>query len=708
MHVLNRTLLPLFVGSLLTLCLVGRAVAQVAQPDAAPARVGPQPETPSLAALAPADVGLYVEMRDADDLLIPLAEPQLWTTLAELAGQPAHPEDAELWRLLIRRTIGMEPADAIRTLFSDRVAFMGDGIGRSQDAVVLCRMDSQVPVSTLLDLWRATPTLDPGLPQYYSLRNHIGLGSYQDALLFGDKRPTEGLFRRALRFLAAGAPDGSLANDATYRDLLSRVPPDPDGVLFARLLPVLPSASASQPASGEARARVVASDLPQLPGPLRGADHALIALHRRDALLHFTAVGDGPVRLTPPAEAARRLVERLPADTLFAWGGRIDWRAVGAAAESLPERNVFRMAFDLQERGQGLDRLLDALNDDTCLAIGAVRPRERAADAPPLPAVAVLVHCSDPAAAGREFALFVQSCVTVSNFVSLAAGVPLLPPIESLAASDASPSQAVIQRLDLTQLLGDDGRKLVGELELCWATTGDALVVATHCDWLRAILAASGDRRGALAEVVAQMQHPIPANAAMVTVMQTGPLADLGQMWVNHLRRVTPEIFDERWWRQRQPNASNVQLGIDVTEDGPNQRLRVDGVTPRMPCAGLIQPGDQIIGVNNRRFRGEHPIHEMRRGLDRRPHNRYVDLLVEREGNVFVVRVSLPFIDPMQMLQRVVAVGRLAQRVAYCDFRAERALPRGTLTIELRRSPAPLIDFRPSPTSAPSGVLAGD
>ncbi|GAG02899.1 unnamed protein product, partial [marine sediment metagenome] len=37
----------------------------------------------SLARLVPADVGLFVEARGADDLLVPLTEEQVWITLAE-------------------------------------------------------------------------------------------------------------------------------------------------------------------------------------------------------------------------------------------------------------------------------------------------------------------------------------------------------------------------------------------------------------------------------------------------------------------------------------------------------------------------------------------------------------------------------------------------------------------------------------------------
>lgn len=52
----------------------------------------------SLARTVPAGVGLFVELRNGAELLTPLVDPQVWVTLAELAGQPAALPDTEQWR----------------------------------------------------------------------------------------------------------------------------------------------------------------------------------------------------------------------------------------------------------------------------------------------------------------------------------------------------------------------------------------------------------------------------------------------------------------------------------------------------------------------------------------------------------------------------------------------------------------------------------
>jgi hypothetical protein len=83
----------------------------------------------------PSDVGFFVEMRDAADLLTTLTEPQIWSALAEFAGQPARPEDAESWRKQILQTIKMEPAEANRALFRHLVAYIGNTPIQAQDSI---------------------------------------------------------------------------------------------------------------------------------------------------------------------------------------------------------------------------------------------------------------------------------------------------------------------------------------------------------------------------------------------------------------------------------------------------------------------------------------------------------------------------------------------------------------------------------------------
>ena len=127
----------------------------------------------SAARFVPADVGLFIEGRRVSDLLLPLTEAQAWLTLAELGGQPASPKEIIEWRLRIRQTIRMDPAEALNTLFAEQFAFVAEGVGRAQDAVVLCRPVAKT--RTLLEYWEARPLPTAGRTSLYRLPNRVGL-----------------------------------------------------------------------------------------------------------------------------------------------------------------------------------------------------------------------------------------------------------------------------------------------------------------------------------------------------------------------------------------------------------------------------------------------------------------------------------------------------------------------------------------------------
>jgi len=673
-------------------------------------------ETPPLARFAPADAGLYVEIRRSEDVLVALTEPQLWSALAEMVGQPAGADDAEQWRQRVRQAIGMEPAEAIVKLFAGGVAFVGEGPLRSQDAVVLCRPAADVVVGDLLTSWGAQSLNDGELPGAFRLAGNVGVAMHDGVLIFGDTTPSRDLLRRTLR-LARATPPVVLADDRALRALLERVPVNPDGILFARLAqgrsPILlpPRAPAKPPSTQPTTAaatqptttdETLPAIIPDLPGPLRGAAHVLLALHRDGRLLHFTAVGDAP----PAGGAARNhlaaLVQALPEQTLAAWGGHVDYAALRQAVESLPPTHMARVVLRLQDQSAAL--LPQILDSPTAAAVGFVRQATAAPGTPPLPAVALLVTVRDAQAAATAVSDLAATSSSVYNLLALQQGLPALPPVADVALDGVTARQ-----LDLSNLVAEATGRTVAELHLCWALDGDVLIIASHRDWLRQVLAS---RRGAaptLAAAMARTGRTPPEFSETIVVAQLGPSADLGAAWLARLEQVAPASLQEEWWRSRQPGGGRVQLGIRVAEETEQRRLRVVSVGEQVPASGLLRPGDLIIGGEGRVFVTERPLVEIQAVLENRTHARWVDLTVEREGTALPVRIPLPFVDPVRVLQRWVAIGRLVQRVVYCDEVPVAAAARGLLTLELRDTPAPLFDLSPTaapttqPTTAPRG-----
>lgn len=657
--------------------------------------IAPTRADESLATVVPAEAALFIELRQAEDLLVPLVEPQLWLTLAELAGQPAALNDTAEWRRRVEQTVRMSPTDAIRTLFSRRVAFVGASIRNTEDAVVLCR-PAEEP-RQLVRRWQAQPLATAGRTGIYRLPYNLGLAVRDDLVVFGDQ-VERGLFADVVRRLD-GNPIVTLADDPRFQHMLARVPPDPEGVLFARLLGRSTGATAStdsRPADGS-DSPVALPALPELPRLLRGSSSMLLALKRDGRLLHISVVGDGPAATAPTDGSGAELLARLPERTLLAWAGQVDYPGLLRATQSLPERSVFRVSFQLLERAGLIDRLAGALQRSACVAVGTVVPAQRQVAAPPIPAAAILIRTSDAAAATAAWGDVFHHTVALYRLLSLKlANPPQLPPIETLTVANNA-----AEVLDLGPLVAPTlGLTPLGELHLAWAIEGDVLIVATHVDWLRQILEARQSGQIGLRSVLDLSRLPPSEQPDTLLVVQTGPLADLGRAWLRYFEEALPFVLSEDWWRQYQPGGNNMRLGIQVIQDPQRQRLRVQAVTPGAPAADYLRPGDEIIGCNGRRFATSQPVVELRRGLQRRPNARWFDVWIERDRIVLARRIPMPFVDPVEILRRAVAIGQLVQRIVYADRLTGAGGPLGYLTVELRGDEGPLFEFATQPVAA--------
>lgn len=698
-----------------------------------------QAAEPSLASRVPADVGFFVEARDAADLLAPLTDPEIWATLAEIAGQPAEPADVTEWIARIRRTIHMEPAEAIRVLLAKQAAFVGEAPGRSPDAVVLCRPTESIPQDQLLRRWEAR-LADPAGDRVHELSGGVAVAMLDDDVLaFGDLRPAEGMFRSILS-TARGGSEGSLAADPAFARLLKRVPPKPTALLFARLSREAPPAS-TQPIGAAA-----ATQPAGLGAPWAAGTNVLAALHRNGSTLHLTLVSDAPRpdrkrdasnpdderRVTSDelegAESAsvlrhssfvprHSLTATLPTGTLGSWEGRIDPRQVVGQVRALPPRNALRVIMHLLEQTGSVEQFTSALDGGVCVAVGAVEPSGRLTGAPPIPAAALLLSTRDELAAAREVNTLVESIITVHDFLSLAQGVPPLPRAREVIVEGVP---AVL--LDASRLLEpfDDGT--VRELHLCWTVFDGVTIVATHIDWMRQILAArvGAAERIALEETKGESRitnseerivegpysdeprpeasgrppHPNSLFAIRNSqftfdnlIFLNGPaVARISQRWLDHLAARAPHVLEERWWRDRQPGGGQVTLGIDVTPLPERRRLRVETVQRGAAAEGFLRPGDYLIGAQRRRFSSDDPVAEIRERIANRPHARWVELLVERSGVASVVRIPVPFVNPIQTLRLANVIGRHTVRIVYMDDMQDPAGLVGRLTVELRES----------------------
>lgn len=612
----------------------------------------------SLARLLPADTGLYVELNDAPDLLALLTEPQIWTTLAELAGQPATPAEAAVWRSRVERTVGMPPEEAIRVLFARQVAFAGTGPGRAQDAVVLCRIPP-AESQRLLKAWGATPLQGIARRETYQLYGNIGAAVAGDALLFGDLSVPEGYFFRVLNFDAP--PAETLAGDAMFAALRRRVGVDADGLLFARLH--AERAPATQPATQAASAP--AAD---------GASAVLLGLRREGPRLNLTYASDAPA---PTREAnAEALFWNLPASTLAAWQGSVDYAAVFESTQTLPERNAVRILAGLPGVQDIFRRFERGLRSGACVALGRVAPATEGA--PPIPAIGVLLPVKDAEQAESALEDLLATMSALYETFALASGARPLPPAEAFEL-DGRPAR----RIDLSGLTEALGAPVLRPLQLCWQLDDDRLIVASHVDWLREIVAAQRAGGQTLSDAAATRGLRRGASASTRVWLDADAASALGVQWLEYLERTAPDVLTEQWWRSRQPGGA-VRIGVDVQSDPEHRRLKITRVLPGSPASGLLEVGEYIVGCEGERFSSEDLLAETRAAIENRPNARWVSLLVVRDNVTLIRRIPVPFVDPIQSLRRLTAIGRIAQRFYFHDDLRDRDGARGHLVIDLR------------------------
>lgn len=699
-------------GYVLCLCLLAGGWLAPTSRGQAPT-TQPAPADSSLAARVPADVGLFIELRQGADLLLPLMQPQAWATLASLAGNPMQPSDSGAWAQRVQDTLGMSPAEAIRSLFAERVALAGERWKHAADAVVLC-VPSDRP-RELVRKWGARPLPSASSASVFRLPHRVGVAVQGPLMALGDYVP-DGMLAGVVRVLEGGQRR-TLADDATYQRLLARVPPNPDGVLFARLAEVVtparpggahsttaPAAAPSSQAVAAPASQPTSAPAWRMPGPLRDSQNVLVALHRNGNVLQFSAVGDGTSNAGTAEVDVSRLAGSLPVRTLVTWAGQVDYATLPQAIALLPRRNILRVVHDVHARAGTIQRLTGALAGETALALGVVS--DEGAEAPPLPALAALLVLRDPAVATEEWTNLVQTTLSMYKLLALKHAPPPPPlELETLEVEGAR-----VQRVRLASAFGLAGQFApLAQAELCWTVDDDVLIVATHVDWLGQILAARHARALTLTGVIEALHRSPAKQRASLCIAQTGPIADLGRLWLDYLGQVAPQVLDEQWWRAMQPGGSNVRLGVQVTAAPGGRRLSVVSVTPGGPSAGLLSVGDEIVGCNDRRFESDDLVAEIQRALRQRPQARWVQLIVERARIIRVVRVPLPFVDPVQALRQLISVGDICQRVIFSDDPPDEAGPRGFLTVELRDTRTPLFEFMAAktPESQPAPPQAG-
>lgn len=674
----------------------------------------------SLAARVPAEVDLFVEVRDVEEILVRLTDPYLWTALSEISGRPASAADATQWRDQVQSSLRMPLESAIRRLFARGVAFASVDQGAMLDAIVVCRPTESLPPARLLSYWGATPlpaqagfaqapdstpvertpTASGGIAaggtaptgvsprerassarvvqpdrldtsvrsessQVFALRNQARVAVAGDALLFGVRTDGSALLDHALRL--DPTTSARLSRDATFRALHAELPGTHDGVLFARL--------------GDA-----ATPRP-LPGAFQRSSAVLVTLARSNEQLELRAVGDRPpVRVAGQSELFS-VGEALPESTWALWGTRVDWPKLRSRIADLPATHPVRVVTSIISTP--LNDIARTAHPEVCIAIGPGATHRDATNArsglrPDLPAAAIVLRSAEPAFVAQRITAAAEALRSFYNLLALQNGLPLVDAGKTHAASTrgAETESTSVWCLDLTPLLPTRSGALAElPLELCVATNDERVIIASDRTWLAEVVTAQQATPPPLRAALRSITDDRRSEGETLAFVSIEQAAARASRWLVYLGITAPHVLNDAWWRSWQPGGADVRLGIVARPSREPAGLRVQRVAPAALAANLLNADDLILGVDGTRLATDGAtgdatgdandaelVANFQRLLRERPDPRRVVLLVERRGSRVRVTVPIPFIDPVEVLRRVSALGTLARGAVFADF----------------------------------------
>ncbi|MFO0973071.1 MAG: PDZ domain-containing protein [Phycisphaerae bacterium] len=606
------------------------------------------------AALAPADVRLYVEFRDLSVTRHHLARVGTWDTIRALgeaggtsAGRPAVDRAEQL--------LGMSTERAILELLGARTALFAIDPARWDRGVVLAELGSPERVAPLLQRWAARPLEPLGDVQRYRMKTGLLVAVRDRTLLFGPAQDDDGLWTRAT-LLLAGRGGPTLARQPAFARARETLPVNGDGFVFI--------------------AREEAG---------RGSLLASIDVAADAVAIDFRATGNVPHRFGPPT--TRPAGALAPADAIGVWCGALDVAGFFELATSQPSDPYSLTArlraamFELAGVGASA---LGALGPSAAIVLSAVAdPGGRGFD---LPAVALVLETSRPLQSAVGFDGLV---ILVSTFI-----LELAPGSRGAAMPQLDVSQegdVEVRRVPIGQLMASRTRcPYFAQVELVWAAVDRWLVVSTSRRQFDEILATLRGARPALRNdrvVAATLSGAAGPNDWVV--LRGAALSNMLRSWLSFLERTNPPAQTAAFWTDwaKRRIEEQQRLGVGVRRvAGNDAAVEVVEISPDSPAAGRLQIGDQILGVSGAPLSTSRPAQELVERFHARTWQGSLPLSVRRAGQP--MEVSIPLIAPtvreLESFNPAAAVRLIADLAERVETLTVQARPGGGGDIEGR------------------------
>ncbi|MFH0983574.1 MAG: hypothetical protein V2A79_18825 [Planctomycetota bacterium] len=675
---------PLRVAVVAWSVLTGLTSAQVQTPRVLPG---------SLAAFAPADCGLFVQIERPESINPELRDVNAWKLLQLLlGGELGGPDDAPDWYDVLVANLAGESAEAMRELFSERAALVAPTWTQLSHSVLLIQVPSRAALRRLVGPGMVeNETQQDGLSLYETTRGLRLATDGRTVLIAQQDAPAE-WFSRCLELLQ-GKGRESLLNDAQFAARVRELPKlTPQGFFYfatgARPTTTAPaSPPATAPASEVADApafgpTTAPAPEPEPPTPFfwpewRAGVVAMYAQsHRVDFLLRASPAAPGE-RTRPRVDM--QWLKRLPRSTLVVWATALE---LDAALERLmrapPDSALGSSAAFLTEV---LD--VDRLRREVVSQIG---PR----------VVFVWGHDFLAEEGGSSLGLLFESAD--AEGVKHALDVALEEWADALNAERAAEDENGL-RITAKEIAGADvtiveladylkaepptsaALRLASTLRPCYTALDGWLLMACNADHLRELISAHQGGQPVLEEFadVARLRL-LPRGPTVLGMGQLATAAAVLGEWLDKAEKQPNSILNLYARGPEGESGHGRWLGLGLAPQTRAGRVPVAKVYEDGPCAGLVEGGDDLVALDSTVLDLEDASEDLRRRVRELADGEVVTLRLERAGVLTDVEVFVERpVDPREELVADVvrALRRLQGLSRHLAFATVAVTPQG-------------------------------
>jgi hypothetical protein len=675
---------------------------------ALPARAADPDQVASLAKAVPANARLFMEVREVEEMLLtPVGATTSallanWMFRAEEAESSEAPDDGAVsprvnflnWRQQLVRTMGIKDPQAVRLLFNGPVGFAADSWSALGTATLLAEPRRTDKLENML-ADRLIKTADVSNIRRYRLGHDHELACNGRFVVIGKSTGKTGLYARTVK-LWLDTDVEAMGSRQDFRERIHDLPVNSRLIFYANM---------EQPVSLKEN-----KPSPRAGGwwPVLGSDWAT------------AAVG---ITVTPESliiGSSRRLEEydaqyfsrtlsvdnlrRIPASAVLAWVQNIDYVKQYARLKenSPPEPLGFLvevLTTDISDYRLERD-FLEHLSDESVFVIGQSTIPVPEAEVPGVSVVVPVIALTLKTDESQVVEQIMEKMAdNLLQLCELAAGENQSVEMQMEIVDEQGTR---INSIPLQTLFDPQAENpLLSHLQFSWSFDGQTLIIASHTDLARQIIQARHERTpqmklGNLQDRIERLRNR-DGHLHTALIAEPGTLRYMVHSWLVYIRRYHPEMLQSDWWRwfHQQRSFSTEELGVILREPEEEENgLIISRIQLDSPAEAYLQPGDRILGVEDKRLEE----HDSRETLDEMIRNRRkrerLALQILRNGRQRKVIIPLPTenldapqLEPIELLRQFSSLLGVFSSAHYTSWRQSPSIAVNRLELNASGNP---------------------